>query len=74
MPLAFYQLAGTTHKGPEFQKYTKKVVCRICNFNSFLKSFLNSAKPFTTVPFEKTKKLSQLLIICTFLYILEYYA
>ena len=74
MPLAFYQLGGTPFKAPEFQKYTKKVVRRICNFNSFLKSFLNSAKPFTTVPFEKTKKLSQLLIICTFLYILEHYA
>ena len=56
MPLAFYQLGGTSFKAPEFQKYTKKVVCRIRNFNSFLKSFLNSAKPFTTVPFEKTKK------------------
>ena len=74
MPLAFYQLAGTPFKAPEFQKYTKKVVRRICNFNSFLKSFLNSANPFTTVPFEKTKELSQLLIICTFLYILEHYA
>ena len=26
------------------------------SFNSFLKSFLNCAKPFTTVPSEKTKK------------------
>ena len=58
MPLAIYQLGGTPFKAPEFQKYTKKVVRRICNFNSFLKSFLNWAKPFTTVPFEKTKKIS----------------